>query len=165
MIYGTYCQHSVKLIVLGFLVSLFAGTGIANADQDNNDDFKITHFGVENHHPFVTVKGIAGGTKGDDSGDNEFGYVFHTNKGIYGAFNAFPDKPYTSTHITQKIVNGLTCLDTVHPAGHVVIHGHKLTITGIHIDRVSKALTELSFTDSQNGGGGNCVDTIYSSKP
>ena len=63
---------------------------------------KITQFGVDYHHHFVVVQGIAGGTKVDDSGDNEFGYVFHTDKGLYDAFNAFPNEPYTSSHFTKR---------------------------------------------------------------
>ena len=127
----------------------------------NIKDFKIIKFGVENHNPFVVVQGKAGGTRGDDSGDNEFGYVFDTDKGLYGAFSAFPNQPYTSSHLTQKNVNGHTCLDKAQRTGHAVISGHKLTITGININNVKKAWTELSFVDTENG---NCVNKIFSSK-
>lgn len=135
---------------------------IDSSPRFNVKDFKITSFGVTNHNPFVVVQGKAGGTKGDESGDNEFGYVFYTDKGLFGAFSAFPNQPYTSSHFTQKTVNGNTCLDKAQKVGHVVISGHNLTIIGININKVNRALTELSFTDSDNG---NCINTIYSSKP
>jgi hypothetical protein len=107
------------------------------------------------------VQGKAGGTRGDESGDNEFGYVFDTDKGLFGAFSAFPDQPYISSYFTQKNVNGQTCLDKAQTSGHVVISGHKLTITGISINYIKKVWTQLSFTDTSNG---NCVNKIYSSK-
>jgi hypothetical protein len=137
----------------------------ANTDTSSHfdmRDFKIKDFGVENNNPFVVVQGKAGGTRGDESGDNEYGYIFDTDKGLFGAFSAFPNQPYTSSHFTQKLVNGHVCLDKAQQVGHVVISGHKLTITGIDINRVNRALTELSFVDSDNG---NCMNTIYSSKP
>lgn len=149
---------SSLLLMAGPLIPL----GKVNAQHFDVKDFKITKFGVKNHNPFVVVQGKAGASRGDESGDNEFGYVFHTNKGLFGAFSAFPNEPYTSSHFTQKNVNGDTCLDKAHKVGHAVISGHKLTITGIHIDKVNKAHTELSFVDSDNG---NCVNKIFSSKP
>jgi hypothetical protein len=123
--------------------------------------FKITNFGIKNHNPFVVVQGKAGGTRCDESGDNEFGYVFDTDKGLFGAFSAFPNQPYISSHFTQKNVNGQTCLDKSQTTGHVAISRHKLTIIGINIKNVKKVWTELSFTDTSNG---NCINRIYSSK-
>jgi hypothetical protein len=160
------CQYLLIIMAIGSCLLLITGLivplGQSNAQSFNIRDFKITKFGVKNHNPFVVVQGKAGGTRGDESGDNEFGYVFHTNKGLFGAFSAFPNEPYTSSHFTQKTINGHTCLDKAQKTGHAVISGHTLTIQGIHIDKVNKALTELSFTDSPNG---NCIDKIYSSKP
>ena len=50
---------------------------------------------------------------------NEFGYIFYTDKGLFGAFSAFPDQPYASSHFTQKNINGFTCLDKAQKAGTV----------------------------------------------
>ena len=62
-----------------------------HAQSFNENDFKITKFGIKNNNPFVIVQGKAGGTRGDESGDNEYGYMFYTDKGLYGAFSAFPN--------------------------------------------------------------------------
>jgi hypothetical protein len=128
----------------------------------NTNDFKIITFGVENHNPFVVVQGKAGASRGDESGDNEFGYIFYTDKGLFGAFSAFPNQPYTSSHFTEENINGHICLNKAQKAGHVVTNGHKLIITGIHINKINKVMTKLFFTDSDNG---NCVNKVYSSKP
>jgi hypothetical protein len=146
------------LILTSLIIIPFSS---ASAQSFNIKNFKITKFGVKNHNPFVVVQGKAGGTRGDESGDNEFGYVFDTDKGLFGAFSAFPDQPYISSYFTQKNVNGQTCLDKAQTSGHVVISGHKLTITGISINYIKKVWTQLSFTDTSNG---NCVNKIYSSK-
>ncbi len=133
--------------------------GLSHFDINN---FKIITFGVKNHNPFVIVQGNAGGTRGDESGYNELGYIFYTNKGLFGAFSAFPDQLYMSSHFTQKNIKGNACLDKSHTAGHVIINGHKLTISDIDINKVDKVLTELSFVDSDNG---NCINTVYDIKP
>ena len=146
------------LILTSLIIIPFSS---ASAQSININNFKITKFGVKNHNPFLVVQGKAGGTRGDESGDNEFGYVFDTDKGLFGAFSAFPDQPYISSHFTQKNVKGQTCLDKAQTTGHVVVSGHKLTITGININYIKKVWTQLSFTDTSNG---NCINRIYSSK-
>lgn len=146
------------LILTSSIIIPFSST---SAQSFNIKDFKITKFGVKNHNPFVVVQGKAGGSWGDESGDNEFGYVFDTDKGLFGAFSAFPDQPYISSHFTQKNVNGQTCLDKAQTTGHAVISGHNLTIAGISINYIKKVWTQLSFTDTSNG---NCVNKIYNSK-
>ena len=155
----TIIAVTVSVLILTSLIIIpFSNT---SAQSFNIKNFKITTFGIKNHNPFVVVQGKAGGTRGDESGDNEFGYVFDTDKGLFGAFSAFPNQPYISSHFTQKNVNGQTCLDKAQTTGHVAISGHKLTITGININNVKKVWTQLSFTDTENG---NCVNKVYSSK-
>jgi hypothetical protein len=74
------------------------------------------------------VQGKPGGSKGDVGQDFELGYIFNTNKGKFGAFSEDPNGPLSSSHFTQKKVNGHTCLDKAYSEGHVVISGHTLTI-------------------------------------
>jgi ABC-type phosphate/phosphonate transport system ATPase subunit len=72
----------------------------------------------------------------------------------------------SSSHFTQKKVNGHTCLDEAHREGHVVINGHTLTIKRVYVDRINKVSTERSIVDFDTGKGVfNCVDKIFDSKP
>lgn len=68
----------------------------------SKNDFKLVNFGIENHNPFVVVQGIPGRSTGDVEHDYELGYVFYTNKGIFGAWSDDPGRPLLSSHITQK---------------------------------------------------------------
>jgi hypothetical protein len=131
----------------------------------NIKDFKITKFGVKNNNPFVVVQGIPGASKRDIGSDFELGYVFYTDKGIFGAYSGDPSKPFSSTKSTDKKVNGYTCLSTAQKAGKVVVNGHTLTITGIKINKINKVLTGSSIVDFDTGKGVfNCVNKVFDFK-
>lgn len=167
-------QNKAIVIVIISSILLMTGTIVplnqANASPPFNiKDFKIIQFGVKNHNPFVVVPGKAGGSKGDVSADFELGYVFHTNKGKFGAFSDEPGKQLLSSHFTEKKVNGHTCLDKVTSTGHVVTSGHTLTIKGINIEKVNKVLTERVLVGEDLGpdnqghdtGLNTCTDKIF----
>lgn len=163
-------NFSYVTIMLFIILILFAlGTTIvkdiayANPVSHSNldENFTITNFGVNNNNPFLTVRGQAGGTLGDSDGDLEFAYMFHTDKGLFSASSA--GDPYVSAKNTQKIVQGKICLKSAHPEGHVSLDGHKLTITGININRLLKV--EADEDNLADVLGNNCIDQVISHKP
>ncbi|MGN6629996.1 MAG: PKD domain-containing protein, partial [Candidatus Nitrosocosmicus sp.] len=147
-----------------------------NNDTDNNstlsssmNDFKITSFGVENHNPFVIVQGQAGGTKGAIGADAIEAYLFYTDKGKFGAFSFDENSPYLSSKFTTKIskggVNGETCVNINEPIGDVATSGHKLTITGINVNKVNNVQTVDIDTNPDQNGISNCIIKTWDSKP
>jgi hypothetical protein len=131
---------------------------VSHSNLDEN--FTITDFGIHNHNPYLNVLGQAGGTLGYWLDDLEFAYMFHTDKGLFSASST--GDPYVSAKNTQKVVEGKTCLKSAHPQGQVLLNGHRLTITGINVNRINRV--EADENDVDDVGGNNCVDRIISQK-
>jgi hypothetical protein len=167
---GNIFQQKTVIIAIVSSLLLLTGTivplGQANSLSFHVNDFKIKKIGVSHHNPFVIVKGKAGGTKSVAGDVAVEAYLIYTNKGKFGAFSN--EGPYKSAKFTTKTsnngINGNTCIDKQMPSGKVVFSGHKLTLKGIHVNKVSKVLTVDINQNPDQHGNTNCIYKIWSSK-
>lgn len=128
-------------------------------------DLTITDFGVDDDgNPFITVKGTAGGTVPDETGDI-YAYVFFTDDGIY-AVTSHPGIEDSSEveddeewHAHKVTLNGDNCVTSLNEDGNASLDGNTVTVEDTDADSVDKVLTAVLSAEKK---GGICVAKVFS---
>jgi hypothetical protein len=129
-------------------------------------DLTITDFGInEDGNPFLTVKGTAGGTVPDETGDI-YAYVFvTTNDGAY-AVTSHPGIEDSSEveddeewHAHKVTLNEDNCVTDIEEDGNAALDGSTVTVEDTDADSVDSVLTAVLSAEKK---GGICVVKVFS---
>jgi hypothetical protein len=96
-------------------------------------DFTIETFGIVDGNPSMTVKGTAGGTTPDETGDIH-AYVLVTNEGIYavtshpGIEDSDEVKDDAEWHAHKVELNNKNCVTDLQETGNAVLDGHTVAV-------------------------------------
>lgn len=131
-------------------------------------DFTIETFGIdEDKNPFLTVKGTAGGTIPDETGDI-YAYVFFTNKGIFAVTShpGIEDSDEVGDdaewHAHKVTLDEKNCITSINDKGNAALDGNTVTVEDTGASKLSKVLTAALSAEKQ---GGVCVANVFDSKP
>ena len=129
-------------------------------------DLTITDFGIdEDGNPFLTVKGTAGGTVPDETGDI-YAYVFVTDAGAY-AVTSHPGIEDSSEveddeewHAHKVTLNDDSCITgDIEEDGNAALDGSTVTVEDTDADSVASVLTAVLSAEKK---GGICVVKVFS---
>lgn len=130
-------------------------------------DLTITDFGIDDDgNPFLTVKGTAGGTIPDETGDI-YAYVFFTDDGIY-AVTSHPgiedssevgDDAEWHAHKVQLNDNNCIVPNSIEEDGKASLDGNTVTVEDTDADSVDNVLTAVLSAEKK---GGICVAKVFS---
>jgi hypothetical protein len=128
-------------------------------------DLTITDFGIDDDgNPFLTVKGTAGGTIPDETGDI-YAYVFFigddtfavtSHPGIEDSDEVGDDSEW---HAHKVTLDNKNCVTDINDDGKAVLDGNTVTVEDTGASTLDKVLTAVLSTDKK---GGICVAKVFS---
>ncbi|MGI0033048.1 MAG: hypothetical protein ACRD97_07245 [Nitrososphaeraceae archaeon] len=131
-------------------------------------DLTIETFGIDDEgNPFLTVKGTAGGTTPDETGDI-YAYVFFTDDGIY-AVTSHPGVPADSNegdgsadwHGHKVKLSDENCVTDINDDSKAALDGNTASVENTDATSVDKVLTAVLSTEKE---GGICVAKVFDSQ-
>jgi hypothetical protein len=130
-------------------------------------DFTIETFGIDDDgNPFITVKGTAGGTVPDETGDI-YAYVFFTDDGIYAVTShpGIEDSDEVGDdeewHAHKIKLNDKNCITDLKEDGNAALDGNTVTVEDTDASSVDKVLTAVLSAEKK---GGVCVAHVFDSQ-
>ena len=125
----------------------------------------ITDFGIdEDGNPFLTVKGTAGGTVPDETGDI-YAYVFLTDAGAYavtshpGIEDSTEVEDDEEWHAHKVTLDEDKCVTDIEEDGNAALDGSTVTVEDTDADSVDSVLTAVLSAEKK---GGICVVKVFS---
>jgi len=129
-------------------------------------DFTIETFGIVDGNPSLTVKGTAGGTTPDETGDI-YAYVFFTDDGIF-AVTSHPGIEDSSEvdddadwHAHKVKLNDKNCITELKEDGNAALDGNTVAVEDTDASSVDKVLTAVLSAEKK---GGVCVAKVFDSQ-
>jgi len=128
-------------------------------------DLTITDFGIDGDgNPFLTVKGTAGGTVPDETGDI-YAYVFVTDDGAYavtshpGIEDSTEVEDDEEWHAHKVTLNDDNCVTDIEEDGNAALDGNTVTVEDTDAGSVDSVLTAVLSAEKK---GGICVVKVFS---
>lgn len=130
--------------------SIYAASPDLTIDDDN--------FGIDNDgNPFLTVKGTAGGTVPDETGDI-YAYVFDTDDGIYavtshtGIEDSDEVEDDADWHAHKVQLNDDSCVTDLQEDGNAVLDGKTVTVEDTDATEVNGVLIAVLSAEKKGAG-------------
>lgn len=128
-------------------------------------DLTITDFGIDGDgNPFITVKGTAGGTVPDETGDI-YAYVFFTDDGIYAVTShpGIEDSDEVGDdeewHAHKVELNDKNCVTDLEEDGNAALDDDTVTVEDTDATSIDNVLTAVLSAEKK---GGVCVAKVFS---
>lgn len=130
--------------------SIYAASPDLTIDDDN--------FGIDGDgNPFLTVKGTAGGTVPDETGDI-YAYVFITDDGVYavtshtGIEDSDEVEDDADWHAHKVQLNDENCVTDLQEEGNAALDGKTVTVEDTDATEVDDVLIAVLSAEKKAGG-------------
>lgn len=160
-------QKSAIAVIIGISAILMVGSSSALAQSNfNENDFIIKDFGFKEGKPWLTVEGIAGGSKPDNA-SQIYAYAFVTDKGIFAVTSHGTEDSAEVANDTEWHTHGITldnksCVTNLNDDGNSEVNSTSIKVANITATKVDKVITAILGINNANARV--CMEKIIDSK-